>query len=494
MKISPTFFIAVLVLFNCCTNEPAIQQQESTVSQIDDFVTSMVEQFDVPGVAIAVTRNDSILFSKAYGFKNTETNEKLAVNHFFHFASVSKTFVAAAIMQLVEKGKINLDDKLIDYLPYFRLKDSRYREITIKQVLNHTSGLGDVNDYEWGNPSNGPKAIEDFVKDLVNEELLFEPGSDWSYSNTGFNILGDLIEKVSGEPFEKYVARNIFEPLEMDISSFIYPEIPEELRTSPHTWNGAIEVSKVYPYNRVHTASGTLNSSVEEMAKWALFYLKNDSLDKRTILTSESRQILWSKSMNLSDRPEIGLSWFIGEHRDRRSIWHGGRDLGYTSYLVLLPEENISVIVASNYQLSPIDWLANGTLDILLGYQVEKYRHHIGFELYEKIEEEGIKAARSFYDSILNDSLKMTNYLMDSDGIIPVANFVKNNGSKEVAKALFEFNVELNLESTEALNDLGSVLIELNLLTEAKDVFNKVVELDNENEYAKMRLSEINMK
>lgn len=118
--------------------------------------------------------------------------------------------------------------------------------ITSGQMLNHTSGIGDVEDYAWDKPQNDDAAPERFVRSLENDEMVFGPGKDWSYSNTAFEILGVVITKVSGMPFETYIKKNIFEPLGMEQRSFIYPEIADSLRVSGHLWAAKPIVSKVY--------------------------------------------------------------------------------------------------------------------------------------------------------------------------------------------------------------------------------------------------------
>jgi CubicO group peptidase (beta-lactamase class C family) len=168
-------------------------------------------------------------------------------------------------MQLVEKGKIKLDDPLIKYLPYFKLDDPRYKEITIKQMLMHTSGIPDVRDYEWNKPQFDDGAAESYVRSLINEKLIAVPGEKFQYSNMAFDILADVISKVSGMTFEDYVKENILMPLKMYDSDFLRERIKTELRTNGHIFNLQPQVSAVYPYNRSHAPSSCLNTNVVDM-------------------------------------------------------------------------------------------------------------------------------------------------------------------------------------------------------------------------------------
>ena len=142
-----SIFIAV-VFASACKSPPRESPAENPLTKkIDAYLIETVDRLKLPGLTIAVTRDDTVIYSKAFGYTNIDTKEPMREEHIFHWASVSKTFVATAIMQLREKGMINLDEKLITYLPYFKQKDPSYKTITICQMLNHTSGIGDVDDY-----------------------------------------------------------------------------------------------------------------------------------------------------------------------------------------------------------------------------------------------------------------------------------------------------------------------------------------------------------
>jgi len=346
-----------------------LRQTRQIDAEIDSYLLEQVNAADIPGLAVAVVQNGSVIFSRAYGVRELGKEEKLTSEHVFHFASVSKPFVATAIVQLAEEGKLELNDPLVKHLPYFHLSDERYREITIQQMLNHTAGMPDVEDYEWDKPQFDDKAAERYVRSMESERLLWAPGSGWAYSNMAFDALGDLIAKASGVSFEEYVRINIFEPIGMKGSSFIYPEIDESFRTTGHVGNPAI-VSDIYPYNRRHAPSSTLNSSVAEMTRWMLVNLGRGELGGRRILSAESYDILWTPSTELitSRGEEIGLTWLLGEHAGHRTVFHGGGDTGFRSYILLLPDDGIGIVIASNWQETDRTTLVHGILDLVLAF------------------------------------------------------------------------------------------------------------------------------
>jgi CubicO group peptidase (beta-lactamase class C family) len=149
-------------------------------------------------------------------------------------ASITKPFVGTAIMQLVERGVVDLDAPVVKYLPYFRLADDRCNSITVRQMVTHTSGMPDVDDYEWDKPQYDEGALGRYVRSLTNQKLLFVPGERVQYSNMAFEILGDLVAKASGESFDDYVHRHILAPLKMTDSTLLLKHANPTLLTWGH--------------------------------------------------------------------------------------------------------------------------------------------------------------------------------------------------------------------------------------------------------------------
>ena len=360
--------LGIAVVFSLFLSGGALAAQTASIeAKIDAYLAEKVNAAGIPGLAVAVVQDGAVIFNRAYGVRKLGEKDKLTPDHIFHFASVSKPFVATAIVQLVEKGKLKLDDPVVKHLPYFRLADERYSDITIRQMLNHTAGMPDVEDYEWDSPQFDKGAAERYVRSLSSEKLLWAPGSHWQYSNMAYDVLGDLIAKVSGLSFEDYMRNNILEPIGMVNSSFVYPEIDKKLRTTGHTGDPA-RISAVYPYNRRHAPSSTLNSSVAEMTHWMLVNLNRGELDGKRILRDESYDLLW---MATTDH-EIGLAWYIYEEPGIREVSHSGSDLGFRSYIMLSPDDGIGIVMASNWQLTDTDnEIVYDIMDIVLPLEDE---------------------------------------------------------------------------------------------------------------------------
>jgi CubicO group peptidase (beta-lactamase class C family) len=293
------FVLMTLGLTGCQQLTP----MNKNLIKIETLAQAAIATDNQVGMAIAVVQGHNIVFAKGFGVKSLQTKEALKPGSSFHVASISKTFVARAIMQLVEKQKIQLDDRWIKHLPYFKLQSTDFSRLTIKQMLNHTAGFPDVEGYEWEKAVADEGALERYTRSLSTTTLLTAPAAAFNYSNMAYNVLGDLIAKVSGVSFEQYVREHIFTPLEMAESSFFFPEVKPALRTSPHIGSPPT-VSPVYPYNRMHAPSGTLNSNVTGYVsvltlfpkqKTAIIILANSEEAKIMGLRDQIRDLLLSQ-------------------------------------------------------------------------------------------------------------------------------------------------------------------------------------------------------
>ena len=369
-KLLPSFVLiaASVISIRVAAQAPTERYRNELQPLIEDFV----HRQQIPGFAIGVIQDDQLVYAHGFGVKNlVDNHDPVTPRSLFHMASITKTFVATSIMQLVEAGKINLDTPVVRYLPYFRIADDRYQTTTVRQMVTHTSGMPDVEDYEWDKAQYDDGALERYVRSLSNQKLIFAPGTDFRYSNMAFEVLGDLIAKVSGESFDDYVQNHILTPLKMRDSTLLIKKTDPKLMTWGHERDKAGHVfpSKVYPYNRMHSPSSDLHSNVEDMARWALVNLNHGELDDRRILKEQTYDVLWKPERKLSDGRAVGISWFLSEYRGQTTVSHGGGDIGYSTFLILLPEKKIAVVLMAN-----CDWLGKGrdqiadaALDVALG-------------------------------------------------------------------------------------------------------------------------------
>jgi CubicO group peptidase (beta-lactamase class C family) len=364
-----------------CLFAPPAQAQTDDLkkiqSELEPLIQKTLAEKKAPGYAIGIVKNNRLIYAKGFGLAKLGTPNPITPQSLFHMASVTKPFVATAVMQLVEAGKIDLDASPAKYLPYFKFQDERYRAITIRQMLSHTSGIPDVEDYHWDKPEYDDKALERYVRSLSNQRLVFTPGEKFAYSNNAYEILGDVIAKVSGESFEDYVQHRILTPLGMKKSTLLVREADPQLLTSPHvTEKGKVVVSKIFPYNRAHAPSSTLYSNIEDMSRWAIANLNRGELDGQRILKSATYEFMWKPVANVGSQSnsKVGISWFLQESQGHRFVAHSGGDTGFETLLILAPDDQIAVVAMGNYggENSYVGELTTAAMRLMIGFDFRK--------------------------------------------------------------------------------------------------------------------------
>lgn len=356
--------LSLVVLFS--TQSASYAEFGKTFSEpFEDAVNKSMGRARVPGLAIAIVHNGEEVYANAFGMRNVDTQTLLESTDLFHWASVTKPFVATAAMQLVEQGKLDLDAPVTDYLPYFRMDDPDYEKITSRMLLTHTAGMPDVNDYEWDNPEYDDEALERWVRSQSNRKLLFPPTSGEQYSNIGFEVMGDVIAKVSGLSFEDFVAQHIFKPLQMNQTTLLIRNTEPSDRVSPHTVSRRVMmVREHWPYNRRHAPSSTVIGNVHDLGRWAMANLNHGTLDGTRILSESAYEQLWKPTVDIA--PNRGLSWSLGEYDGHRMISHMGGDDGFRTGLILLPDLNVGIAIAVNSDRAPVESLLKLTLDSVI--------------------------------------------------------------------------------------------------------------------------------
>ena len=212
------------------------------IAEIEGIVEKAMEENQVPGMAVGVVLDGDLIYAKGFGVANLESGEPVTPETLFLWAEGSFAPTAMAVTQLAEEGLLDLDAPITDYLPYFRLADGRYADITARHILEHRSGLADSGSAmaDWPNflPQYDDEAAERYIRAMADQRLLFAPGQGMEFSDAAYTILGDVIAKVSGQNFEAYMKEHVLSPLGMAQSSFLLDEIDANLLASPMSWRG----------------------------------------------------------------------------------------------------------------------------------------------------------------------------------------------------------------------------------------------------------------
>ena len=332
------------------------------------------------GLAVAVVREEDVV-SRCFGVRDVGRGAPVTSETMFHLASVSKPFVATAIVSLAtarDAGEpvLDLDAPIIDWVPEFTLADGRAGEVTARRLLSHSSGLPNVVDeYGWHDPQLGDDALSEFARSLSGRRLQAEPGSAFSYSNAGYELLGLVLSRVTGTTFENAMRQQVLTPSGMPNSTFLRSEVPAQLAASPHVGMPLRVPEGAYPYTRRHAPSSTLHSNLVEMCRWMLAHFEpaatpaTGSGEQRARLDAGLLDLMWRPVVSVGEPPwedAWGLGWALGSYRGHRTLSHGGADPGFGSRLVLVPERRTGVVVLANSNTVPTWTIAAAALDLAL--------------------------------------------------------------------------------------------------------------------------------
>jgi CubicO group peptidase (beta-lactamase class C family) len=314
---------------------------------LDGFVPMQLERENIAGAVVLVVKDGAILFAKGYGYSDVEKKTPVTVDAtLFRPGSISKLFAWTAVMQLVEQGKLDLDRDINDYLD-FKIPAKFGKPITLRNIMTHTPGF------------------EEQIKDLITEdaapaatlkqhlvthipERIFPPGTTPAYSNYGASLAGYIVERVSGRPFNDYVAENIFKPLGMAHSTFAQP-LPAELK--PLMSNGyRLGSGKSKPFEIIEEApAGALAATAADISRFMIAHLKNGKLESAQILRPETASQMHSRQFGLSPALNGMCLGFYEESRNgKRIIGHGGDTVYFHSDLHLMLEDGIGFFVSYN--------------------------------------------------------------------------------------------------------------------------------------------------
>jgi CubicO group peptidase (beta-lactamase class C family) len=324
---------------------------DQAVKRLEAYITQTMREQKIPGSAIGVVKDARLIYSGGFGVMRVgNASPPVTAETLLHMASITKPFVATAILQLVEQGKVHLDDQVIKHLPYFRLKDPRYKEITVRQMVTHTSGMPDVTNYHWDKPEYDEGALERYVRSLDDKSLRWAAGKQLRYSNMAFEVLGDLAAKASGKTFEDYVEANILKPVGMKSSTLLYKKAdPAKLATGYIPTRGDVVPVAHYPYNRAHAPSSKLHSNVADMARWTLVNLHRGELDGRRILNDSTYDVLWKHAAATPGRSwHVEINRFLADSGGAEVVMHSGGDDGFTTHLAFAPALKTGVVMMAN--------------------------------------------------------------------------------------------------------------------------------------------------
>jgi CubicO group peptidase (beta-lactamase class C family) len=377
---------------------------DDTVSKIDNLISLYQEYGQFDG-AILVVKYGQVIFKKGYGFANREWKIPNTPNTKFRIASISKQFTAMLIMQLVEQKKIRLDGVITDYLPYYR-KDTGSK-VTIHQLLNHTSGIPSYTNIPgfWQNKMRDPYHPDTLIVNYCSADFEFEPGSEYKYNNSGYVILGAIIEHVSGKSYEEMLRSNIFEPLSMRHSGFDHHKTILSKRADGYDKNIFGYQNTAYIDMSAPYAAGALYSTVEDLFLW------DQALYTEKLLSTAYRNIMFTPELN-----NYAYGWGvynlpISETGDStRAVAHSGGINGFNCRILRLIDDNHTVIILRNAPGAPIRQINRAVVAILFDQPYELPKKSAADEVGKRIVSKGIEQGLNHFKKLKADNTDTYNF------------------------------------------------------------------------------------
>jgi CubicO group peptidase (beta-lactamase class C family) len=357
-------------------SDPGTTAQTNTVTnqpdKVDAYLANRIAEQRIPGLAIGIVDHDHIAHLAGFGVADPAGHPVTPATPFI-LGSVSKSFTALAVMQLVEKGRVELDAKVRRYIPWFTLADASSQQITVRQLLNHTSGLSVETSEKFAASSDvSDRALESRVRDLRGEHLDHPVGSDFEYSGTNYAVLGLLVQIVSGQPFEEYIQQHIFTPLKMDHSYTSEREAKQHGLATGYLYWFSFPRATQLPFNRGSVPQGYMISTAEDMSHYLIAQLNGGRYGDVQILSPTGISEMHRPAIP-TWKPETsyGMGWEIGPIAGIPAIWHEGTIFNYHTNMVLFPGSGSGFILLENSYNGPdegrLNQIAEGIALVLAG-------------------------------------------------------------------------------------------------------------------------------
>jgi len=395
--------------------------QPLTSSEIDRLVEHTMKTFRVPGMAVAVVKDGKVIHSKGYGVISINTGKKVDENTLFGIASNSKAFTAATLAILVDEKKLSWDDKVIQYIPEFRMYNSYVTEdFTIRDLLTHRSGLGlGAGDLMiW--PDSTKFTIHDVIYNLRFLKQTSPFRSKYDYDNLLYMVAGEVVTRVSGMSWEQFVEERILAPLGMNRSAASYARLKDPTNViDGHTVvDKNLLVVTRQSMKQGFCSAGGIYSSISDMSKWMICQLEGgkygDQLEKQ-LFSATAQKEMWSPQINMPYQPlkynshfcAYGLGWKLTDVKGTKEVTHTGGLEGMVTQVTMLPELKLGIVVLTNQESgSAFMSVTNSIKDSYLGIAPEDWV--LRFDtLMAKSEKEEIQLNKKVQDD-LDQALKVT--------------------------------------------------------------------------------------
>jgi len=424
--------------------------------------------------AALVAENGKVVYKGGFGLANMEWNIPNTPDTKFRLGSITKQFTATVILQLVEQGKIKLDGKLSDYLPDYR-KDVG-EKVTIHHLLTHTSGIPSYTSQPgfFENVSRNPYKVDEFVKKYASGNLEFEPGSKFLYNNSGYFLLGAIIEHVTGKPYEQVLKENIFDPVGMKNTGYDHHNTVIAKRATGYIKTPDSYANSPYLDMSIPYAAGSLYSTVEDL------YLWDQALYTDKLISAQSKALMYTPFLdNYAYGWAITKASFKQNNADVPVITHGGGINGFTTTIVRFPNEKNLIVMLDNTNTEYLDRLSDSITKIIYNQPYELPKISIVSVLENTIKEKGIEAGIAQYRDL--KAKQAATYDFSESELNQLGYRLLRSGKPKEAIEIFKLNVEAYPKGFNAYDSLAEAYSTINERELAIQNYKKSLELNPNN-------------
>jgi len=478
-RVSPRIHLKAVNLFVVMVALVALQsavpaQGGDKAAKIDEYLRRANSYGQFNGAAL-VAENGRVIYKKGVGLANMEWHVPNETDTKFRIGSITKQFTSMLIMQLVEQGKLKLDGKLSEYLPEYRRDVGD--KVTIHHLLTHTSGIPSYTGLPnfFNEVSRDPYTVADFVKKYASGDLEFEPGTKFRYNNSGYFLLGAIIEKVSGKSYEQVLKENIFEPLGMKNSGYDHYSAIINKRASGYQKTPAGYINAPYLDMSLPYAAGSLYSTVEDL------YLWDQALYTDKLLSAKNRELMYKPFLD-----NYAYGWGITKVTLKQSketvnsAQHTGGINGFNTIIVRYPEQKHLIVLLDNTsQGGNLNRISRELTNLLYNQPVDPPKQSIAETLMKTISEKDTAAAVKQYREL--KATQAANYDFGENELNMLGYQLLGAKKTKEAIEIFKLNVEMHPQAANPYDSLGEAYLQAGERELALQNYQKSVELNPQN-------------
>ncbi|MFZ1320869.1 MAG: serine hydrolase [Ignavibacteria bacterium] len=434
------------------------------------------ERLDIFSGIIMASYDGNTVFKESVGLSNKNINTPNLTNTKYNIASLGKLFTSVMILQLADENKIDLDGKVSELIKGIDDK------ITIRMLLQHTSGYGDyLNDPEFIEHTENYRETSELTELILKSPLLFEPGERFSYSNSGFVLLGKFIETVTGKKYSENLKERILDPLDMKNSEYTYSNIPDPNKATGYIkqLNGSFVDNG--GFSHTPSPAGGMYSTADDLCKFG-----NSLLLDNKVLTDQNKILMFSDFEKNNNAASVTLKELFAEP-DGGNAYAGGAP-GISSLLMFFPAQKYVVVVLSNYDQAAEN-LARNISGVILRNELVLPKISASTFIYSQINEKGLSYVKDNFEKLLSEN----DYKIRNDMFLNMLGYeFLNNEMYDESIFIFTKNTEMFPDMPNCYDSLGEAYLKKGDIENAIANYNKVLQLDPENENAKRMLGKMN--